>query len=120
MIHLSEKNLIKTLWKTTHDQNHPELADDTSLSLSLGLSVGGARGGTGAYMLVPLRRAYSEGKEFINQKTLEFDVRPHTTRDTHTATQRPLQLQFVQNRVRVDGCASQRYRAGRKSEMISE
>lgn len=67
MIHLSEKNLIKTLWKTTHDQNHPELPH----SLSLSRAVGGARGGTGAYMLVlvPLRRAYSEGKEFINQNT---------------------------------------------------
>lgn len=71
-------------------------------------------------MLVPLRRAYSEGKEFINQNTYEFDVRPHTARDTHTATQRPPQLQCVCGRECVWRVVQAGDRAGHQSEMISE
>lgn len=71
-------------------------------------------------MLVPLRRAYSEGEEFINQNTYEFDVRPHTARDTHTATQRPPQLQCVCGRERVWRVVRAGDRAGHQSEMISE
>lgn len=89
MIHLSEKNLIKTLWRTTQDQNHHELPNQYLLSLS----VWGSLWVVHRAVLEPRCWYCSDGHRLRAKNLLTKLLAGLIWGHTHAATQRPPQLQ---------------------------